>query len=85
MTRWRRFVLVLAFGAAGTLLTFVPWAAGTGAGRVRPVLAAAGVLAALGIAFYAAGAGLALLLDEHAPGWRHRYLERKFALEGLLP
>lgn len=37
------------------------------------------------VAFYAAGAGLALLVDEHVPGWRGRYLERKFALEGLLP
>lgn len=37
------------------------------------------------VAFYAAGAGLAMVLEEHSPGWRRRYLERKFALEGLLP
>ena len=37
------------------------------------------------IAFYAAGAGLAMVLDEHAPDWRGIYLERKFALEDLLP
>ena len=37
------------------------------------------------IAFYAAGAGLAMVLDEHAPDWRALYMERKFALEVLLP
>lgn len=37
------------------------------------------------VAFYAAGAGLAMLLEERSPGWRRGYLERKFALEGLLP
>ncbi len=37
------------------------------------------------VAFYAAGAGLAMLLEEVSPGWRRGYLERKFALEGLLP
>ena len=37
------------------------------------------------IAFYAAGAGLAMVLDEHSPGWRRGYMERKFALEALLP
>ncbi|MFQ5350391.1 MAG: hypothetical protein ACE5EG_08110 [Thermoanaerobaculia bacterium] len=37
------------------------------------------------IAFYAAGAGLVMVLEEHAPGWRRGYLKRKFALEGLLP
>ena len=33
----------------------------------------------------AAGAGLAMVLDRHAPDWRDIYLERKFALEVLLP
>lgn len=37
------------------------------------------------VAFYAAGAGLALLLDEQDPAWRDDYLKRKFALEELLP
>ena len=37
------------------------------------------------VAFYAAGAGLAMLLERHSPGWRRAYLQRKFALEGLLP
>ncbi len=37
------------------------------------------------VAFYAAGAGLAMLLEQQAPGWRRGYLKRKFALEGLLP
>ncbi len=37
------------------------------------------------IAFYAAGAGLAMVLEEQSPGWRRGYLQRKFALEGLLP
>jgi hypothetical protein len=37
------------------------------------------------VAFYAAGAGLALLLEEQSPGWRRGYLKRKFALEALLP
>jgi hypothetical protein len=37
------------------------------------------------IAFYAAGAGLAMLLEEQSPGWHRGYLKRKFALEGLLP
>ena len=37
------------------------------------------------VAFYAAGAGMAILFEELAPDWRRGYLERKFALEGLLP
>ena len=37
------------------------------------------------VAFYAAGAGMAMLLDELSPGWRRGYLERKFALEAMLP
>ena len=37
------------------------------------------------VAFYAAGAGMAMVLDEQAPDWRGIYLERKFALEDLLP
>jgi hypothetical protein len=37
------------------------------------------------VAFYAAGAGLAMLLDRHSPGWRDAYLKRKFQLEALLP
>ena len=36
-------------------------------------------------AFYAAGAGMAMLLEELSPGWQRGYLERKFALQGLLP
>jgi hypothetical protein len=37
------------------------------------------------IAFYAAGAGLAMMLEAQSPGWQRGYLKRKFALEGLLP
>ena len=37
------------------------------------------------VAFYAVGAGLAMLLEEQSPDWRRGYLKRKFALEGLLP
>ncbi len=37
------------------------------------------------VAFYAAGAGLAMLLDEVAPDWRRRYLTEKFALDRFLP
>ncbi len=37
------------------------------------------------VAFYAVGAGLAMLLDRHSPGWRDAYLKRKFQLEALLP
>ena len=37
------------------------------------------------VAFYAAGAGLAMVLERRSPGWRGRYLKRKFALEALLP
>ncbi|MFQ5351391.1 MAG: hypothetical protein ACE5EG_13205 [Thermoanaerobaculia bacterium] len=37
------------------------------------------------VAFYAAGAGLAMLLEKQSPGWRGGYMKRKFALEGLLP
>jgi len=33
------------------------------------------------VSFYAFGAGLALLLDEDAPGWKSRYLNEKFFLE----
>ena len=37
------------------------------------------------VAFYAVGAGLAMLLEELSPGWQRGYLKRKFALERLLP
>ena len=37
------------------------------------------------IAFYAAGAGLAMVLEKHSSAWRADYLRRKFALEDLLP
>ena len=37
------------------------------------------------VAFYAAGAGTALVLDDVAPGWRARYFERSFSLDSLLP
>ncbi len=37
------------------------------------------------VAFYPAGAGLAMLLERAAPGWRAGYLERKFALREELP
>ncbi len=37
------------------------------------------------VAFYAAGAALAELLDDTAPLWRERYLSRKFALGEALP
>jgi hypothetical protein len=37
------------------------------------------------VAFYAAGAGMAMLLDRVSPGWQRGYLERKFALAELLP
>lgn len=49
-----------------------------------------GVLAALDapklaerkrVAFYAAGAAIALLLDETSPAWKGRYLEQPFAME----
>jgi hypothetical protein len=35
-------------------------------------------------AFYAFGAGLALLLDLDVPGWHARYLTEKFAIERYL-
>ena len=35
------------------------------------------------VAFYAAGAGLAMLLDRSAPRWRGAYLDHKFALEAF--
>jgi hypothetical protein len=37
------------------------------------------------VAFYAAGAATALVLDAAAPGWRARYLAQNFSLDGLLP
>ena len=37
------------------------------------------------VAFYAAGAGLAMLLDRHSAGWQELYPRRKFELEALLP
>lgn len=37
------------------------------------------------VAFYPAGAAMALLLDTAAPGWRAHYLAQDFALEPLLP
>jgi hypothetical protein len=33
------------------------------------------------VSFYAFGAGLALLLDGDAPGWKSRYLTEKFTVE----
>lgn len=47
---------------------------------VRPDLAAQ-----QRVSFYAFGAGLALLLDEDAPGWKARYSKERFALEAYLP
>lgn len=35
------------------------------------------------VAFYPAGAATALLLDDVAPGWRSRYLESAFSLDGV--
>lgn len=37
------------------------------------------------VSFYAFGAGLALLLDMDAPGWKRRYLTEKFALQAKAP
>jgi hypothetical protein len=37
------------------------------------------------VVFYPTGAATALLLDRLAPGWRARYLEQRFSLDGLAP
>jgi hypothetical protein len=37
------------------------------------------------VVFYPAGAATALLLDRLAPGWRARYFEQRFSLDGLAP
>ncbi len=53
--------------------------------QIRAELAAPRLAERKRVAFYAAGAGLAMLLERHSPDWRERYLSRKFALEALLP
>lgn len=37
------------------------------------------------VVFYPTGAATALLLDQLAPGWRAKYFERPFSLDGLAP
>ncbi len=53
--------------------------------RVRESLAEPRLAEQRRVAFYAAGAALAELLDETAPPWRERYLSHKFALGEALP
>jgi hypothetical protein len=37
------------------------------------------------VAFYPAGAAIALMLDDEAPHWRQHYFTKPFSLDGLLP
>lgn len=37
------------------------------------------------VAFYPAGAALALVLDQHVAGWRTRYFDRDYSLDAQLP
>ena len=85
VARWaaEHHVPSAAFAALGDVVAFSVTADSIAAG-IRRGLRGNPLSAAGRVAFYPAGAATALLLDDVAPGWRTRYLENAFSLDGVI-